>query len=259
MVSSVTNSTWVEVDSKEFLFSLYWNLDGPNFPKRSIIIDTFRLSNSCLALTGNSIFPSRSNRKFHTNGGGLGLEKKIISSDGSGIWWSEGSKMYFSWYIQASFFPSRSHRKRKTWAGVLYWRISRFVLWFRILRSKISKTRCFHWFIYIFKLISNCKDKHDFFHQGLYRKLYSCHVRFVCEIIHSEFCNRLLIFWELRKKIMSLILTYLVIQIQYLRNNRFDFFRRGLCRTLRTCTGSSNWKIVHFDPCIGILVVRNVQ
>ena len=57
MKISAKKSFFVEEDSLKNQISLkllHWKLDSPKIPKSSISVDTFRHSNSCLAVTANS-------------------------------------------------------------------------------------------------------------------------------------------------------------------------------------------------------------
>ena len=48
-------------------------------------------------------------------------------------------------------------------------------------------------------------------------------------------------------------------KLMYLCNNRFDVSHRGVQQELYKTRGGFESKIVYFDPCIRILVVRTVQ
>ena len=47
-------------------------------------------------------------------------------------------------------------------------------------------------------------------------------------------------------------------ELMYLCNYKFDLFHQGVQQTLRISEIECGRKIIHSDPCIGILIVRKV-
>ena len=150
--------------------------------------------------------------------------------------------------------PSRSQSKMLHWRRIRCWKFS---FWVLVQTSEDSKGANSH---------DSSQDSNfflgkyllDFFYQVLSRKLKTC-----SKVFFEKHVNLLLDleFWRSKNSWTCCFYWFFsifkldLLQIHFfLRNYRFDFFHRGLYRTLCTCSSWSKWKIVLFYICIRILL-----